>query len=414
MTRDIAGILRASLSPRMLVALMMGFASGLPLLLTGSLLQAWMTERGVALGTIGLFSLVGLPYTLKFLWAPLLDRYAIPKFGRRRGWLLVFQFALIAAIAALGRTHPEASPATVAAVALLLTFFSASQDIVIDAYRRESLADDEQGLGASLYVNGYRLGMLLASGGGLILADYMPFSAVYLIMAAAMLPGVITTLMAPEPPVGVAPPSTLAEAVIHPFVDYFRRRDALLILLFILLYKVGDNMALAMTTPFYIKMGFSLTDIGAVVKLFGFWATVVGGLFGGVLILRWGNYRALWIFGILQAVSTTSFAALVYTGPRLAALASVVSLENLASGMGTAAFIAFMANLTNRKFTATQYALLSSLMGIPRVVVASPTGYLADALGWTLFFLVCAAMAVPGLVLLRRFRGWLMEPATPV
>lgn len=407
MTRDPRQILRASFSPRMLVALVMGFASGLPLLLTSTLLQAWMTEAGVDLGTIGLFTLVGLPYTLKFIWAPLLDRYVIPGVGRRRGWLMVAQAMLMLTIAGLGMTHPAASPPLVALVALLLTFFSASQDIVIDAYRRESLADDEQGLGASLYVNGYRVGMLLASGGGLILADLMPFSAVYLLMAVCMLPGLITTLLAPEPPIDGAPPASLREAVVEPFMDFFSRNGALTILLFILLYKFGDTMATTLTTPFYLQLGFSKTDIGAVVKLFGFWATIVGGLAGGVLILRWGNYRSLWIFGILQAISTLGFAALVLIGPNDAALAVVIALENLAGGMGTAAFVAFMANLTNRRFTATQYALLSSLMGVPRVIIASPSGFVAEALGWAGYFILCAALAIPALLLLLRFRGWL-------
>jgi PAT family beta-lactamase induction signal transducer AmpG len=347
------------------------------------------------------------------VWAPLLDRYVIPGVGRRRGWLLVAQALLMLTIAGLGMTHPSTAPGFVALVALLLTFFSASQDIVIDAYRRESLADDEQGLGASLYVNGYRVGMLLASGGGLILADLLPFSAVYLLMAVCMLPGLVTTLLAPEPPIDGAPPATLRAAVVEPFLDFFSRNGALTILLFIFLYKIGDTMATTLTTPFYLQLGFSKTAIGAVVKLFGFWATVFGGLAGGVLIMRWGNYRALWIFGILQAISTLGFAALVPIGPNEAALAVVIALENLAGGMGTAAFVAFMANLTNRRFTATQYALLSSLMGVPRVIIASPSGFVAEWLGWAGYFVFCAALAVPALLLLLRFRGWLDTEAEP-
>jgi len=400
---------KAVFSGRMLVALLMGFSSGLPLLLTGSVLQAWMKEEGVDLGTIGLFALVGLPYTLKFLWAPLTDRFSPPLLGRRRGWLLGTQLLLMASIAALGWTQPAQSPLIVALAALLVTFFSASQDIVVDAYRREALADRELGLGASLYVNGYRVGMLLASGGGLIMADFMPFQVVYQIMAAFMLIGILTTLFAPEPAVAVGSPTSLREAVIQPFVDYFSRHHALLILLFILLYKVGDTMASHMTTPFYLDIGFSKTEIGAVVKLFGFWATLIGGLLGGVLILRTGIYRALWGFGILQALSTAGFAVLAWTGYNLPLLAGVIAFENLSAGMGTAAFVAFMASLTNRKFTATQYALLSSLMGIPRVIVAAPTGYMAEGLGWLGFFVFCALVAVPGLLLLTRFRGWLEE-----
>ena len=407
-SRSNRAIIRAILSGRMLIATLMGFSAGLPLLLTGSVLQAWMQQEGVDLGTIGLFALVGLPYTLKFLWAPLLDRYTLSRtLGRRRGWLVTVQIILMLAIASLGLTEPAVNPWLVALAALAVTFFSASQDIVIDAYRRESLSDDEQGLGASLYVNGYRVGMLLASGGGLILADYLPFSTVYFIMAATMLIGIATTVFAPEPAVAVGTPTTLTEAVIQPFIDYFSRRDALLILLFILLYKIGDTMASHMTTPFYLDIGFSKTEIGTVVKLFGFWATIIGGLIGGVLILKTGIYRALWLFGILQALSTAGFAVLAEIGHSIPALTAVIAFENLAAGMGTAAFIAFMASLTNRKFTATQYALLSSLMGIPRVIAAAPTGFLAEAMGWTGFFIFCTVIAIPGMLLLLRFRSWL-------
>lgn len=405
MGADQRRILQSVFSGRMLVAALMGFASGLPLLLTGSVLQAWMKEDGVDLSTIGLFALVGLPYTLKFLWAPLMDRFAPAFLGRRRGWLLLMQLALIGSLLVLAAGSPAASPLGVALAALLVTFFSASQDIVIDAYRREALADEEQGLGASLYVNGYRVGMLLASGGGLIMADFMPFPQVYAVMAGIMLIGVATTLMAPEPAVAEGTPSTLLEAVVHPFVEYFQRRDAVLILLFILLYKIGDTMASQMTIPFYLDIGFSKTEIGAVVKLFGFWATILGGLTGGVLILRLGIYHALWGFGILQGVSTAGFAALALVGASLPGLAAVIAFENFSGGLGTAAYVAFMASLTNKRFTATQYALLSSLMGVPRVIASSPTGFMVEWMGWVPFFLFCALIAVPGLLLLWWLHG---------
>lgn len=402
--RGAGAIARSVLSGRMLVAGLMGFVSGLPLLLTGSVLQAWLKEEGADLATIGLFALTGLPYALKFLWAPLMDRYAPLALGRRRAWLLLAQLALIAALVALAASSPGQHPLGVAWAALLVAFFSASQDIVVDAYRRESLADDEQGLGASLAVNGYRLGMLLASGGGLILADHWSFPQVYLFMAACMLAGVATTLLAPEPPSAAGVPRTLAEAVVHPFLDYFRRPNALVILLFILLYKIGDAMASQMTTPFYLDLGFSKTEIGAVVKLFGFWATVLGGLAGGLIILRVGVVRALWGFGILQGLSTAAFAWLAVTGHSVPWLAAVIAFENFSSGLGTAAYVAFMANLTNRRFTATQYALLSSLMGVPRVFAAAPTGWLAEQLGWAPFFLGCALAALPGLMILGRLQ----------
>lgn len=396
----------------MLITLLMGFASGLPLLLTGSVLQAWMKEDGVELETIGLYALVGLPYTMKFLWAPMLDRYTPLILGRRRGWLMITQVCLIISILLLSMSQPLANPIEVGLAALMLTFFSASQDIVIDAYRRESLVDNELGLGSSLYVNGYRVGMLLASGGGLILADFISFRQVYQFMAAVMLLGVATTLLAPEPGTPAGKPRSLHEAVVNPFVEYFRRQDALLILFFILLYKVGDTMASHMTTPFYLDIGFSKTEIGTVVKLFGFWATLAGGFIGGLLILRIGIFKGLWIFGFLQGLSTAGFALLALLGNSIVGLAAVITFENLSGGMGTAAYAAFMAGLTNKRFTATQYALLSSFMGIPRVILASPTGFMAESMGWMPFFIFCSLIAIPGLLLLRwlQFRGLTEDP----
>ncbi len=370
----------------MLVALAMGFACGLPLLLTITVLQAWMKEAGVDLAVIGLMALVGLPYTAKFLWAPFLDRYTLPFLGRRRGWLLVIQIALIMAIAGLGLTDPESNPWMVAFAAFVVTFFSASQDIVVDAYRREDLSDEELGLGSSLYVNGYRVGMLLASGGGLIMADHLSFAIVYLIMAGCMLPGVMTTLLAREPEMAAGIPNSLREAVLDPLIEYFSRDGAIWILAFILFYKLGDTMASAMTIPFYLDIGFSKTEIGAVVKLFGFWATIAGSLIGGIIMIRLGINRALWVFGFLQAISTACFALLARVGYSVPLLSGVIGFENLSAGMGTAAYIAFMASITDKRFTATQYALLSSLMGVPRVLASAPTGFLAKSLGWESFF----------------------------
>lgn len=390
----------------MLVTLLMGFACGLPLLLTISVLQAWMKEEGVDLTVIGMMSLVGLPYTLKFLWAPVLDRFTLPFLGRRRGWLLIAQVTLIFSISGLGFSDPVKNPWMMAFAAFLVTFFSASQDTVVDAYRREDLPDEELGLGSSLYVNGYRVGMLLASGGGLIMADHMPFFMVYQIMAVCMLPGVVTTLLAPEPEIHVGTPKTMREAVFDPLIEYFSRQGALWILAFILFYKIGDTMASAMTIPFYLDIGFSKTQIGMVVKLFGFWAIVAGTLIGGVIMLRLGINRSLWAFGFFQAVSTAGFAVLAFFGNSLPLLSTVIAFENLSSGMGTAAFIAFMASITNKKFTATQYALLSSLMGVPRVMASAPTGFLAKNLGWETFFITCTLIAVPGMLLLLKFAPW--------
>ncbi len=399
-------IVKEICSRRMLVSLIMGFACGLPLLLTISLLQAWMKEEGVDLTLIGMMALVGLPYTLKFLWAPFLDRFTLPFLGRRRGWLAVAQVALIFSIIGLGQTAPGNNPWMVAFVAFLVTFFSASQDIVVDAYRREDLTDIELGLGSSLYVNGYRVGMLLASGGGLIMADHMPYSMVYMLMAACMLPGLFTTFLTPEPNTPVGVPETLKEAVLGPLVEYFSRERAILILAFILLYKIGDTMAGAITTPFYLDIGFSKTEIGAVVKIFGLWATIIGSLIGGGLMLRLGINRSLWVFGFLQAISTAGFAILARIGHSIPALSSVIAFENLSAGMGTAAYVAFMAGITNKKFTATQYALLTSLMGVPRVLASAPTGFLAQNIGWEGFFILCTLIAIPGMLLLVKFAPW--------
>jgi len=396
-------VLRVILSRRMLVALVMGFASGLPLLLTISVLQAWMKEEGVDLTVIGLMALVGIPYTLKFCWAPFLDRFTLPFLGRRRGWLFVTQICLVVSIWTLGLTNPGNRPAMVALAAFLVTFFSASQDIIIDAYRREDLSDNELGLGSSLYVNGYRVGMLLASGGGLILADHISFNAVYLIMGICLLPGILTTILTPEPEIPSGLPRSIREAVVDPLVEYFSRKGALWILAFILFYKIGDTMAAAMTMPFYLDVGFSKTEIGAVVKIFGFWATIAGSLAGGVCMLKLGIHRSLWVFGFLQALSTACFALLAQAGPSVPVLSAIIAFENLSSGMGTTAYVAFMASITNKKFTATQYALLTSLMGIPRVIASAPTGFFAKYMGWEAFFIFCALIAAPGMLLLLKF-----------
>ncbi len=398
----------------MVVALFMGFSCGLPLLLTISVLQAWMKDEGVDLSVIGLMALVGLPYTLKFLWAPVLDRFTLsllgrPLLGRRRGWLLVVQFTLMLSISGLGFTSPMKSPWLVAFVAFLVTFFSASQDIVVDAYRREDLTDEELGLGSSLYVNGYRVGMLAASGGGLILSDHISFTWVYQVMAAGMLVGIVTTLLAHEPRVTEGAPQSMKEAVIAPFAEYFARKGAWVILAFILLYKIGDTMASAMTIPFYLDIGFSKTEIGTVVKLFGFWATIAGSVLGGLMMLSLGIYRCLWLFGFLQAISTAGFVLLAHLGHTLVGLAGVIAFENLSAGMGTSAYVAFMASLTNKKFTATQYALLSGLMGVPRVLASAPTGFIAEHMGWKGFFILCTLIAIPGLLLLLRLSHMLAD-----
>ncbi len=397
------------LSRPLLTAFVMGTASGLPLLITLTLMQAWAKDAAVSLEHIGLMSLVGLPYTLKFLWAPIFDRFTLPLLGRRRGWILVSQMMLVLAIVAMGLCDPKGTPWQLSIFVFcgfLVSFFSASQDIVIDAYRREDLDNEQLGLGSSYYIYGYRIGMLAVSGGGMILADQMPWSRVFFVMAACLLPGIAMTLWTPEPKVTVAPPRTLRESVVEPFREYFSRDQAWLILAFILLYKLGDNLAGALATPFYLDLGFSKTEIGAIVKLFGFWATLIGGFLGGVIIIKIGINRALWLFGVLQMISISGFAILALRGHEPTTLAAVITCENLAAGMGTAAFVAFMATLANKRFTATQYALLTSLMGVPRVLLSSFTGYLAAQMGWLSFFIFCTLSAIPGLMLLHLFAPW--------
>ena len=397
---------------RLWIAGLMGFAGGLPLLLTLTLLQAWLSSARVSLTTIGLLGLVALPYNLKFLWAPLLDRFVPLGLGRRRGWLVIAQVSLAASIAALGLQDPAQRLWAVGLAALAVAFFSATQDVAIDAYRRESLADAEQGLGASMYTYGYRLGMLVVSAGGLVMADRVGFRAVYFGMAAIMLAMVAVTLLVPEPVGSRERPETLKRAFLGPFAEFFRRREAmpsgaLGVLAFVLLYKLGDNLADHMAIPFYLDLGFSNTEIGTVAEFFGTWALLLGVFLGGVLQLRTGLYGALIVSGVLQGVSTAGFVVLSLAGYDLGWLAGVIAFENLSRGMGTAALIAFMAFLTDRRFTATQFAMLSALATVPRVVLTAPTGWMATEMGWAPFFLFSTLAAIPGLLLLLAFRGWL-------
>lgn len=385
---------------RMLTMLLIGYSSGLPLLLIGSTLQAWMTDEGVDLTAIGLVSLLGLPYVFKFLWAPLLDRFKLPFLSRRKGWMLLFQSLLVVCIFGLSFTHPKTDINLVCVWAFLIAFFSASQDVVIDAYRREILPDEELGLGSSLYITGYRLAMLVSGALALILADTLPWKDVYMWLAIFMVPAIVFTLIAPKENHHIAIPANLKEAVVGPLKDFFTRRGAWIMLIFILMYKVGDSMASNMTTPFILDIGYSKTDIGTVAKTFGMVATILGGIIGGTLMLRMNMKLSLIFFGILQAVSTLGFAILPSLPLGFFSLAMVIAFENLASGMGTAAYAAYMASLTNKQFTATQYALLTALMGIPRVILASPTGWMSKVLGWEVFFVVCTLIAVPGLLLL--------------
>jgi MFS transporter, PAT family, beta-lactamase induction signal transducer AmpG len=407
------GLREAILDRRMLVCLLTGFSSGLPLYVGRQLLPAWLDVRGVDLATIGIFSLVALPYTLKFLWAPLLDRYALPGFGRRRGWAMVTQIALLLLLGAFAGLDPAEDLSTVAVIALAIAFFSASQDIVLDAWRRELLPDPSLGLGNSIFVNGYRIAALVPGSLALFLADRMPWQQVHLIVAAFMMLGLVTTLLAPEPTAAPGRPRTLAEAVWTPLQSFFASRGwrrALLVLVFLLLYKLGDTLATSLLTPFYLDLGFTLTEIATVAKVAALGAAVLGGLGGGAIMVKIGINRALWAFGVMQVVSILGFVGLALVGHDLRALFAAVAFEYLGVGLGTAAFVAFIARETDRRYTAFQFALLTSLAGVPATLLTSGAGWLAGTLGWPLFFAVCTVAALPGMALLRVVAPWGDDP----
>lgn len=406
-------LLKSIFNGRMLIILLMGFSSGLPLLLIGGTLKAWLRQGGVDLKTIGFFSLAGLPYTLKFLWAPILDRYTPMLLGRRRGWLLISQIALAVGIAMIAFSNPTTSLQKIAILAVLVGFFSATQDIVVDAYKRETLQDEELGLGSSLGINGYRLAIYVSGAAALFMAGAWSWETTYLIMAALMGVGILTTLFAPEPQTGILPPRTLKEAVVGPFAEYFQREGALVPLLFILLYKIGDAMAGEMLNPFYIDRGFTLEQIGAIAKTLGLVGTLAGSVVGGIIMIKIGISRSLWVFGFFQAISTAGFMLLAQMNATVLGLATVIGFETFTGGMGTAAYAGYMASLTHRKFTGTQYALLTSLMGVPRVIFGSTTGVLAQSLGWSGFFLFCTLVAVPGMLLLLKIAPWKSAQPNP-
>jgi MFS transporter, PAT family, beta-lactamase induction signal transducer AmpG len=399
-------------SRKMAALLFLGFSSGLPLLLIGNTLKAWMTVEKVDLAAIGWFSLASLPYSLKFLWSPFLDRFTIPILGRRRGWLIVTQVALVVAIAIMAFQQPKQALQLLAINAIIIAFFSASQDIAVDAYRTDVLQKLEMGAGAAVFILGYRIALLIAGALALILADRIPWSSVYLFMAGTMVLGIFATLFAPEP-TQISPPASLTDAVILPFSEFFQRQgviQAFLVLVFITLYKLGDALLSNMATPFLLQVGFTKTDIGAIQVGMGLIATIVGALSGGAILSRIGINRSLWVFGILQAVSNLAYLYLAYTGKNYQAMVLAINIEQFCGGLGTAAFVAFLMSLCNQKFSATQYALLSSLMAVSRDILASPGGEIAKNTGWPLFFIITIIAAVPGLLLLPIFAPWNPKP----
>ena len=386
--------------------LLLGFSSGLPLLAIGSTLKAWLTEAGLDLSTIGFFSLVGMPYTLKFLWAPVFDRFSLPFLGRRRGWILLLQLILSILFCSFFIFDPKTQLQAIAAIAVLIAFISASQDIVVDALRRDSLSDEQMGFGTALFTNGYRLGMLVSGALALYLAESIPWNMVYPIISCSFIIGILGVVIIKEPIQEHLSPSTLKEAVTGPFKDFFTRKNAIFILLFILLYKFGDSLASEMSTPFLLKSGYTKSAIAAIAKTIGLAATLIGALLGGTAMLRLGVVRSLWIFGLLQAVSILTFAFLASIPPSDTALAIVVAFENMCFGMGTTAYSAYMATVCSKRFSASQFALLTSIMGIPRVIFGSSSGVLAEYFGWKGYFIFCATMAIPGMLMLLIIAPW--------
>ena len=389
--------------------LLLGFSSGLPLFLTSTTLQAWMTKEGVSLTSIGLFSLVALPYSLKFLWSPLLDRYVPPFMGRRRGWLVITQIALMIAISCMFFQQPKQALQLLAVNAIVIAFFSASQDIAFDAYRTDVLEEAEMGAGAAITVLGYRLALVLTGSLALILADRLPWSVVYLFMAALMLVGLVSTFFAPEPTKPVHTPESLVDAIVLPFTDFFQSHGVSLgvvSLLFITLYKFGDAMLNNMSTPFLLQTGFSQTDLGVIRGGMGLIATLVGTLVGGSVMSKLGIYKSLWIFGGLQCLSNLGYLAIAFFGKNYDLLVLSINIENFCGGMGTAAYVAYLMSLCNPSFTATQYALLSSLMAVSRDILIAPAGKIAELTGWTNFMIISIVAAIPGLLLLPLVAPW--------
>lgn len=404
---------------KMAICAVVGFSSGLPLFLLFNLLPAWLKTRELSLATIGAFALVQLPYTWKFAWAPLVDRYDVLGFGRRRSWMIVSQVLLLASIVGLGTLDPATQVTAVAALASLVALLSATQDIALDAYRRELLTETELGLGNGIYVNAYKVAGLVPGSLSLFLADRLPWFQVFAITAAFLVPGLVMSILIREPETSHEAPRSLRAAIVEPFVEFFGRhgwKSAAFVLAFVFFYKLGDSLATALATPFYLDMGFTKTDIGIVAKNAGLWCSVAGGLLGGLWMIRLGIDRALWIFGVAQAVAILGFMWLAAEGSappdtmRRLQLAAVIGAEAFGVGLGTTAFVSFLARTTSPAYAATQFALFTSLMAVPRTVVNSFAGVLIERLGYVDFFLLCFVLALPGMLLLPRVAPWNARP----
>jgi len=414
LVRDFVESIKIYWERRLIFVFFMGFASGLPFLLTGATLSIWLTETGVSLTTIGLFALVGTPYNFKYLWAPLIDRVNLPLLsnllGRRRSWMVLIQVGLMVSIIALGLSNPQTGAGVTAFYALLVAFFSASQDIVIDAYRIEILDEDQQGSGAAMTQAGYRFGLLASGAGALYLASEIDWTLVYGILAGLILVGFITALLAPIPEADrlirkavQKQDNWFQETVVAPFIEFFQRNNlsvAILILAFILLYKFGDAFAGVMANPFYIKIGFTKMEIANVSKIFGPFATLLGVFTGGLVVKRHGILKSLLYCGVLQMVSNLMFAAQAAIGSHVGFLFLTIGIENLSGGMGSAAFVAYLSLLCNTSYTGTQYALFTSFMAFGRTWLSAISGWVAEQTDWVIFFITSTFVALPGLLLL--------------
>lgn len=405
----VSSTLRMIFTRRMLTCLLIGFSSGLPLYVLFQLIPLWLRDEGVGLAEIGLATgLLTAPYNFKFLWSPLLDRYVPPLLGRRRGWALITQLGLFVAMLAFAFTEPKTSLPTIAALMFIVCLFSATQDIALDAYRREILSDRELGFGTSLHVSAYRVAQLIP-GLGFIIAEYAGWFWAHTGVAAMMFVGMLASLFGPEPETRVEPPKSLREAVVGPIREFFSRGDikaTLPILAFLFLYKIGDNMATALIWPFYTDIGFSKLEIGSVVKSVTLFSTVGGVLVGGLIIHRIGINKSLWCFGCVQMASILGFAWLSEVGHDIPTLIAVVAFEYIGVGLGTSAFLAFVARMCHRSFTATQFALFSAIMSLPRTVSTAMSGFLIEDFGYTAFFLGCFVIAIPGMLLLFVVAPW--------
>lgn len=397
------------LNKRMLYIFFLGFSSGLPLALVGSTLEAWFATSGRTFTEIGIVSMVGIPYTFKFIWAPLIDRYTWPFLGPRRGWMIMTQLTLLLAIAVMGQFDPLNTPVLLAGMAVIVAFLSASQDIVVDAYKAEILEHDERGFGASLAVAAYRIAMLISSGGAMILADHLGWSQTYIIMASLMGVGILTTLVAHEPKHPRSHPSTLIEAVVKPLVEFLSRPSSVYLLLVIVFYKFGDAFLAKMFTAFLLRgLSFTLTEVGSVLKVVGLATTIIGAITAGILMARLSLYRALLIFGFCQAFSNLMFLWLAYMGHHFPAMVLTVIVENFCSGLGNAAFVALLISLCDLRYTAFQYALFTAISAIPREFLGPVAGYLVDNVGWATFFMTTFVTSMPGLYFVWKARKHLI------